>query len=255
MTRGPDDEYALRRGRWRAWLPFLWSVLALAGVFAYGLSIYDTLPDPLPTHWGPSGEPDAWEEKSFGSMFMGLFLVAGTVALIAVVAAFIPHMTPPPEKDPTDWQRYRQEGSQRGIVASLGWVSLLTVLLMAVISYQGWTTPESLSGLWPTVLYIVAVFAAIALPMRAWERWADRQASAQGIHPSEEERAEDRLWLPGGIYNNPEEPRIMVSKREGYGIGSTINVGSRAGKIAVAIFLGVFVLGPILLMLGLQQAA
>lgn len=251
MSLEPDGEHALRRGRWRPWLPFLLAVLVIAGSLTYGLSIYDSLPDPLPTHWGAGGEPDAWEEKSFGSVFMALFMVAGTVALLAVLAAIMPAMTQA-AKDPTDWQRYRQEGTQRGIVAALGWVSLLTALLMGAISYQGWTSPDSLSVFWPTTLYVLSIFAAVILPFRSWERWADRQASAQGVHPSEEERAEDRLWLPGGIYNNPEDDRIMVSKREGYGIGATVNVGPRKGKITVAVFLAVFVLGPILLILGIE---
>lgn len=251
MTWGPDDERAVRRGRWAAWSPFLLTVIVLAGAFAYGASIYADLPDPVPTHWGASGEPDAWDEKSFGSVFMGLFITLGTTALMGVLALIVPAMTQP-KTDPTPYQRYRQEGTTRSIISVLGWVSLLTALFIGYLSVIGWVAPQQLSMFWPLTLYVGGIVAVILLPFRRWERWSTHLAAAHGIHPSQEDLAEDRLWLPGGIYNNPDDPHILVPKREGHGTGLTVNVGPRKGKITVAVFLAVFVLGPILLILGAE---
>lgn len=49
-----------------------------------------------------------------------------------------------------------------------------------------------------------------------------------------------------GLYNDPENPAMMVPKREGYGIGTTVNVGSRKGRVAIVAF-AVVVLAPLLL--------
>lgn len=246
MTWGTDEEQAIRRGRWVAWSPFLLTVIVLAGILAYGAGIYADLPDPVPTHWGASGEPDAWDEKSFGSVFMGLFISAGTAALMAVLALIVPAVVQP-QKDPTPYQRYRQEGTTRAIVSVLGWVSALTALFVGYVSVTGWIAPDQLHIAVPLVLFMMGILAVIVLPFRSWERWATHLAAAHGIHPSPEDLAEDRLWLPGGIYNNPDDQLILVPKREGHGTGLTVNVGHRRGKTAVAVFVTVFVVAPIAL--------
>ncbi len=236
----------LRQGRSAAWLPFLLSVLALAAVVVWGLRVYPDLPETIPTHWGPGGVPDAWEEKSFGSVFMPQVIAAGTTALMAVLALVIPALMNPP-KDPSAWKRYRLEGAERATISVLGWISLLTALFVGYLGVQGWVTPDEVSFKWPMALYLLLVFLKIFLPYRHWSRWADAQAGEHGFTPTAEEQAEEKLWLPGGIYNNPDEPLILVPKREGYGTGATINVGNRAGRITVIVFLVVFVGGPLAL--------
>ncbi|MDN6511056.1 MAG: DUF1648 domain-containing protein, partial [Corynebacterium sp.] len=42
---------------------------ALALVASYG-----SLPDPMPTHWGFTGEPDAWAPKSMGTLLVNILL-------------------------------------------------------------------------------------------------------------------------------------------------------------------------------------
>ncbi|WP_313815771.1 DUF1648 domain-containing protein [Citricoccus sp.] len=238
------DLPGLRQGRSAAWLPFLLSLIALAVIVVWGLRLYPGLPETIPTHWGPGGAPDAWEEKSFGSVFMPQMIAAGTTALMAVLALVIPALMNPP-KDPSAWKRYRLEGAERATISVLGWISLLTVLLVGYLGVQGWTGPHEVSFAWPMALYVLLVFLMIVLPYRRWSRWADAQSSEHGFTPTIEEEAEEKLWLPGGIHNNPDEPRIMVLKREGYGTGTTINVGNRAGRITVIVFLVVFVGGPL----------
>lgn len=245
-----DDENdglpGLRQGRAAAWFPFLLTLLALTVLVVWGVRIYDDLPETIPTHWGPGGVPDAWAEKSLGTVFMPQLIAAGATALMAVLALVIPALMNPP-KDPSAWKRYRLEGAERATVAVLGWISLLTVLLVGYLGVQGWTTPQAVSFRWPLAVYLVLVFVMIFLPYRRWSRWADAQAAEYGFAPTAEEEAEERLWLPGGIYNNPDEPLIMVPKREGYGTGLTVNVGNRAGRAAVVVFLVLFVGGPLVL--------
>lgn len=244
-----DDDIRLpgiRRGRAGAWLPFLLTLAAMVVLTVWGIRVYPGLPDTIPTHWGPGGVPDAWEEKSWGTVFMPQMVTAGTTALMAVLALIIPAVMNPPQ-DPSEWKRYRLEGAERATISVLGWISLLTVLLVGYLGVQGWITPDEVSLQWPFSLYLVLIFVMIFLPYRRWSRWADAQAGEHGFTPTADEQAAERLWLPGGIYNNPDEPLILVSKREGYGTGATINVGNRAGRTAAIVFLVVFVGGPLAL--------
>ena len=45
---------------------------------------------------------------------------------------------------------------------------------------------------------------------------------------------EDKYWTFGSLYNNPDDPSIFVNKR--FGIGWTINIGSKEGKILIVLF-------------------
>lgn len=45
----------LRQGRGGSWWPFLLAAALLVGVAGYGISIYDSLPDRIPLHFGATG--------------------------------------------------------------------------------------------------------------------------------------------------------------------------------------------------------
>ncbi|MFC7401403.1 DUF1648 domain-containing protein [Citricoccus sp. GCM10030269] len=248
MTDDDGSLTELRRGRAAAWTPFLLAAVVLAGLFAWGSQAFSHLPEVFPTHWGPSGEPDAWEEKSFGTVFIGPLSAAGTTALMGLLALLVPAMLLPP-KDSSAWGRVQQEGRRRATVSVLGWVSLLTAIFVGALSVQTWTAPGEISMTVPLTLYMLGLGFAIVLPFRRWQRWSQRWASEAGLHPSPEEAAEEKLWLPGGIYNNPDEPRVLVPKREGLGTGLTVNVGHRNGRLAVGVFVVLMIAFPVALTL------
>ena len=41
-----------------------------------GLMVWERLPEQVPTHWGPGGEPDGWSSKAVAVFALPLFLVA-----------------------------------------------------------------------------------------------------------------------------------------------------------------------------------
>ena len=43
-------------------------------------------------------------------------------------------------------------------------------------------------------------------------------------------------WTAAGLMKDPEDSRVMVPKRPGYGVGTTVNVGSRGGRALVVGF-------------------
>lgn len=67
----------------REWLP----ILALIAAFGATLVLYGRLPDPMPIHWGLSGEPDNFATKPVGAFLMPVLalLVYGFFFLIPVI--------------------------------------------------------------------------------------------------------------------------------------------------------------------------
>lgn len=241
-----EIDVKMTRGRALLWLIHPVGLLILAACFAYGSTIYDSLPETIPTHWGASNTPDEWADKSFGTVFAPLLVGAGVSVFLALIAAAAPLMVPR-DQNSTPWELWRREGTIRGLVAGLGGMSVLMAALMGVVSVSAWRNPDGFpagSVLIMIVLILVGAIAASALS----SRWARRTALRNGITPTVREQEEDKLWIAGGIYNNPKDPRIIVPKRGGFGTGVTVNVGNSKGRAAVVIFLAVFVGVPLVLL-------
>ncbi|MCC3291585.1 DUF1648 domain-containing protein [Arthrobacter sp. zg-Y1110] len=235
-------ETKITSGRGVFWLIHFAALLVSASCFAYGATIYDSLPETIPTHWGAGGRPDEWEAKSFGTAFFPLMMGAGLSVLVALVAAVVPAMVPP-EKDPSDWELYRREGMIRGTVAALGGTSFLIAALIGVLTVAGWRTPDHVPA-GPALMMVPLILGCLVLSYTSASRWARRTAERDGVRPTTEEQEEDRRWVGGILYNDPADPHILVPKRAGSGTGLTVNIGNRAGRTAVVVFLAVFVVLP-----------
>ena len=207
--------------------------------------LYESLPETIPTHWGAGGTPDAWADKSFGAVFAPLLIGAGTSVFLALIAAAVPLMVPP-SKDASTWELWRREGTIRGTVAAMGGVSALTAALVGLLSVAGWRNPDALP-MGPVLILVALILAVVLVAYALSSRWARRSALKSGVMPTAEEQEEDKLWTVGGLYNNPDDPHILVPKRSGSGTGMTVNVGNAKGRAAVVIFLAVFVVLPLAL--------
>jgi uncharacterized membrane protein len=238
-------EIQINRGRGLVWLLHVFALLLSAFCFGYGVVVYDSLPDPLPTHWGPGGIPDDWSPKSFGSVFFGPLMGAGLSILLALITAAVSRIAPPAE-DASPWKLYVREGVNRGTVAALGSTSILLAALFGFFAVAGWLAPDHLP-LWPVITLTALILGVIPVSYASASRWARRTAAAREIVPTESETEDEKLWVAGVLYNNPADPHVLVPKRSGTGLGLTVNVGNRKGRIAVAVFLAVFVILPLVL--------
>lgn len=238
---------AARRNRARIRAPYLLALVLLGATFAAGSVIYDQLPEMLPTGWGPSGEVRGWAEKSFGTVFMTTIIGCGMFVMMGLVGLMAP-MLSPSGRDLSPWSQLQVAAGHRTVTEYLGWVTALITAMLCWITVETWRLSAGTASpnLWGIALIMVAIFV-VAIPVsRAQRRWAVRTAEQLGLHPTEEEAAEEALWLPMGIYNDPSNPAMMVPKREGYGVGTTVNVGSRKGRIAVVVF-AIIILAPLVL--------
>lgn len=234
-----DIDVKKTRGRALLWLIHPMGVLILAACFAYGSAVYDSLPETIPTHWGASSTPDEWAAKSFGSVFGPLLFGAGVSVFLALISAAAPRMVPR-NQDATPWELWRREGMIRGIVAGMGGVSVLLAALIGLVSVSAWKNPDGFPA-GPVLILIVLMLVVVVAASALSARWARSTALRNGITPTVREQEEDKLWIAGGIYNNPKDPRIIVPKRAGSGTGATVNVGNPRGRTAAVIFLAVFV--------------
>lgn len=235
----------IRHGRGAVWLTFMVALAATAGFFAYGWSLYPGLPDMIVTHWGADGAPDGWQAKSVGSVFFTQFLAAGMTVFLAGVAA-VAVRTFPPRPEATAWELHRREGTARGAIAALGLTSLVLAATLGLQGAMGWTGPDRITAP-PALLSIPLILLVVIVSQAAAARWTARAAAKAGAAPTAKEAAEDRLWISGIFYNNPEDPRLMVPRRDGTGHGHTVNLGNRAGRIGAICFVALVVLVPLAL--------
>ncbi|MGW9405372.1 DUF1648 domain-containing protein [Arthrobacter sp. NPDC055585] len=222
MRMGNDSARTIQRRRLGPWLPHLAAALIVAGIYFYGVLIYGGLPETVPTHWGSDGTPDG---------------------LMALASAAAPAMTHYEPKD-SAWDELRRRGNIAGTVSALGVCSLIVAVVIGTLTVAGWRTPE-LVPIWPALTVMPLVLAALPA-CYGWEtRRALQAARNQGINPTDEEAAEEAKWIAGILYNDEADPRVLVSKRRGSGMGMTINIGNRAGRTAVVVFLIVCALLPV----------
>jgi len=85
-----------------------------------------------------------------------------------------------------------------------------------------------------TALYIVApIYSLVSLVIPVMSHYKIRAERNRllGLENEGVERDDDRHWVGGFIYNNPNDSSFLVEKR--FGIGMTMNVGTLAGKLVV----------------------
>ena len=258
---GPADEVPaaeraeLRRSALLPWLPLLAAVALNAAMLVWVATALPGLPDTVPTHWGPGGQPDAWEPTTFGSVAFSPLMNLGTAVFLGLVAAAMPLLSPAP-REQTPWRRVRQAGVARGVREGIGWIPLLMSLLTLPTTVSLLRGGDGTTPWWtmPLVITLIlpGIFGLLGWSVRRGARWANRAAERLGYRPSPEEAAEDALWTPLGLKRDPSDPSAFPPKREGYGVGVTVNLAAPLGRWLTRGFLLLF---GVLLPLGVWIAA
>jgi uncharacterized membrane protein len=221
------------------------------GAVSYAAMHYADLPARVPTHFGPSGKPDAWRPKSFWTVMLLpiLTLIMGTglgtfALLISRAKRAIRH--PHPEISVEAQMRFRRAVTRYFCGIALMATAMLTLSSVGSIRV-GLGLDHGLSPLMMAAgigLGLLAIGGVLYLALHygqggaRLERDAGNSALTNGL-------ADNRLWVLGMFYVNRDDPSIFVERR--FGFGYTINFGNPK---AVAFFLGF-----ILLILALAVAA
>lgn len=228
-----------------AGIAFLLPAIVTCGLILYTLSTYGSLPDRIPVHWGPSGEPDRFTDKNvFTSQSLLLVLLVLQIMFYAINRSLKESGA---KIRATGIKRSRERelasrkyGSWLLFIAALSSTLLLGNLQLSMIH------PEMAGSLWTLSFIlgflIVVLGAAAVYTFKIAKSGSDVEElpAEQGVMDADD----DRFWKAGIVYFNREDPSVMVEKR--FGVGWTVNFGNPKSWL-------VFLL-PLLFLLGIALA-
>ncbi|MGL4912163.1 MAG: DUF5808 domain-containing protein [Romboutsia sp.] len=195
-------------------------ILTLVGV--YVLTKYNSIPDTIPTHWGPSGAADAFSEKSFGKILASVGMMVGLGFVICISSIYSLKSRVKLSIDSIDASKkanlhYLNMFAYTFLVLNIGCVVMFIDILLATLN----ASDVNPSIIWPCTFIII-----VASIYQTYLYYKSPTKSKNAVYSVDDE---DSLWIFGSIYNNPNDPSLFVTKR--FGVGWTINIGSTKGKI------------------------
>lgn len=194
-------------------------IIAIYAAFNYRL-----VDGPIPVHYGFSGEADSFVENT-------PFNYYSNIALISLVNIIIPAST-------LFSLRARIKINHNDTVESIKkclfyFEGLAASMLILEISIAVMLSAIVLAPIWgsipPGIMIACVVFLFVSMfPMLYFSTKLKRGSISSSYTPDDEEK----YWIIGSIYNNPDDPSVFVQKR--FGIGWTVNIGNIYGKLSVA---------------------
>ncbi len=96
------------------------------------------------------------------------------------------------------------------------------------------------------LLFLILLAVAVGLFLPIGRSRTQPGSDAGHEFTGSESRSDDRNWIAGLIYYNPDDPDLRVPKR--YGYGWTINFGHPRGKLVLIVLIALILL-PVALMI------
>jgi uncharacterized membrane protein len=199
---------------------------------------YPFIPERVPVHWGFNGLPDRWAQKSFSTVFFLPVLAIYLQSWFALLKFDLSHakMTLPAEH-----AEVYLRAKEQLIVATMrmmDWIrGLITILLGVVSMFVLFTTIDSLRHwmrianmtVWPIIgLLLVVSFYYLYRFMSINNALETATGNSNVQRESEAEK-----WSSGGLfYYNPDDPALIVEKRDG--LGFTYNFAGKGIRLRLA---------------------
>ncbi len=220
----------------------LWFILLFAIVMitmSHLITIYDTLPDRIITHYDITGTPDGFAEKSFmsvfGLSFVQLFMIGTFVFVNWMIKKSKQQLDPKdPQRSLQNNLRFRRLWSFFSILLCIIIVVFFSIMqLQMVYGTNSKDVSSTIIGelILTTLLIVFFIMRSLRLKREPFTKEIT-------VTPMDQ----DAYWKLGGIYYNPHDPALIVEKR--MGIGWTLNF---ARPLSWLILLGPLVLIGILI--------
>ncbi len=222
------------------WYVFLLPILSTIGLLIYTMLNYDLLPDQIPTHWGPSGEADAFTDKSpISAMQLSLLLLTMQLMFLGIHVATkksgIKLSATALESSRNRQLNLRKYSSWLMFIVLLGVTMLLSYFQLMTIH------PEIGAGAVKLVIpfgfLLLVLIGTLIFAVKVGRSDKDMKTNVQAQIMDLDE---DRYWKGGMFYFNKNDPSIFVEKR--FGVGWTINFANPFGYVIVFIPLIVILL-------------
>jgi len=224
---------------------FIIPMIVTVGLIIYTFMKYDQMPEMIPTHWGPTGEADAFSEKTYFSVIalpLILLVMQGMFLMMSEGMKFSGARLNPSNKKTSLVQQlaFRKYTSLLALFVTIGITLILGYFHLQIIH------PEiSLSIImWALPLtFLLLTFVVIGIYAIKVGQSGSR-LKVEGDSPLIENKIavdEDQYWKGGIFYMNKNDPSIMVEKR--FGVGWTLNFAHPVSWIVFLI--------PLLLIFGI----
>ncbi|MDO5671003.1 MAG: DUF1648 domain-containing protein [Corynebacterium sp.] len=188
---------------------------------------FHLVPDPMPIHFGPRGEPDGWATKSFGSATSLIALGPGIMLLTGAASAGVTHAV---AQDAGERQQMLSKEMNPPLAAWLFWIA--TIIAVGVTgSLLGHHGPLGTLLLVGSLVLVTVVFG--------WQMVRVYRRVDAAYPPTEKDRR--GRW---GFYYNPDDPEVLVSLENG--MSTTLNFARPA---AWAIIGGLLIVPALLIVL------
>jgi uncharacterized membrane protein len=199
---------------------------------------YPALPERVPVHWGVHGEPNGWARKTLSTVFFLPVLATYLQGWFLLLKYDLVHakMTLPAEQAET-YLKYKEQL----IVASMrmmDWVRGLAAFMLGLVStFILLTTIESLRHwmplanflIWPCVGLLLIVCFYYVYRFMAINNGLEEATGNSNV----ERESEAEKWSSGGLfYYNPDDPALIVEKRDG--LGYTYNFAGKGIRLRLA---------------------
>ncbi|HEX6853286.1 MAG TPA: DUF1648 domain-containing protein [Candidatus Polarisedimenticolaceae bacterium] len=200
---------------------------ALAHTFAH----YPALPDRIPTHFGISGEPDDWSNKSAAVVFLMPVMAIAMGLIVAGTAVMTTRAKRALRTEQTAVSEWAQSRFRNATARFLSLVAIVTSVLLGSLAVGSIDVargarealgPETMVG--AGALFVIALGGALYLAVRYGQGGARLEGRAAAA-PLADGLADDRAWKLGLFYYAPDDPSFFVEHR--FGLGYTVNFGNR----------------------------
>lgn len=221
------------------WYMYLFPMLVTLGVMIYTLLQYPSLPEQIPTHWGPNGQPDAFTSKSPTSVIALPLILLVMQGMFLMINETTKRSGIKLSATSTAASRIRQLTLRKYTSWFMLLTSILITMLFALLQlsmiHEG-LFGESMMLLVPFVFLLVVLGGAVVFAFKVGRAGADVSSEpVEGLADLDE----DQYWKGGLFYFNKNDPSIFVEKR--FGVGMTLNFANPKGYLLV--------LGPLVFIL------
>ena len=236
-------------------IPFAWYILSgliVLAIFIATIARYPLLPDSFPVHFDINMEPDRWAEKSMWNvMQMPLFSLGLLIMMFFVSISIVKaKLQIDPNNPKLSFAQHRVYRRRMG--HAIGFITLVVILLMIfpslIILIPASSFSVFLSGqalgwiiIILSILSVVPIIVVIVVTgqggckvkIKPEDLENDSTNSAVSIKTKNPGRGDDKHWLLGMFYYNPDDPAIVIEAR--FGSKISFNFAHLPVKIGVGI--------------------
>lgn len=214
---------------------FALPIIITLGLIGYSVIKYSSMPDMIPIHWGPDGQPNAFSEKNPFSVIALLLVLAVMQAMMLSINVFTKKSGVKLNASKRSTSRIQQLSFRKYTSWLLFLISIsMTVLFgfLQLTTIHGNLGGPTLMMAMPLGFLFIILFATVIYAFKVGQGGSrvqleiDEEAIDGVTDPDD-----DVYWKAGVFYVNKNDPSIFVEKR--FGVGWTLNFGNPIGYLIV----------------------